>query len=77
MKLDKVSVSNPVRYFEKPPRVMYEASKGYDIDAQALGVVVTRLPNCTVAIDRDEPAVVLIPWALVSEPCAVKEQPKK
>jgi hypothetical protein len=78
MKLDKVSVVTPIRYFEKPPRVMYESKNGYDIDAMPLGVLVTRLPGCKVQIDREEPDVVLIPWSQVSEPCSVaKEQPKK
>jgi len=78
MKLDKVSILRPATYHEQPARHQYESAKGYDITATAIGVVVVRLEGCKVAIARDEPTTVLVPWALVSEPCSVaKEQPKK
>jgi hypothetical protein len=76
MKLESITITNPKRYFEKPPRVMYEASKGYDIEAGPLGVLVKRLPDCMVALDRDEPAAVLVPWHLIGEPCGVPVEKK-
>ena len=77
MKLDEVMVLNPRSYFEKPARVMYERSKGYDLTATSFGVLVERLKDCTVQMDRGEPLTVLIPWPQVSGSCAVsQEQPK-
>jgi len=78
MKLDKVSILRPATYHEQPARHQYESAKGYDLTATPLGVVVVRLDSCKVAIARDEPTTVLVPWVLVSEPCSVaKEQAKK
>jgi hypothetical protein len=78
MNLDKVSVAKPATYFEQPARSMYERSKGYDIVATAAGVLVSRTPECTVRLARDEPNIVLIPWGLISEPCSVSDvQPEK
>jgi hypothetical protein len=79
MKLDKVSILRPATYHEQPARHQYETAKGYDITATPIGVVVVRLPECTVPLAaRDEPMTVLVPWVLVGEPCSVaKEQPVK
>lgn len=77
MKLDEVSVLNPRSYFEKPARAVYKRDNGYDITATPLGVVVARLADCKVQIDRGEPNIVLIPWPQVSGACAVSDkQPK-
>ena len=78
MKLDKVTVLRPATYGEQPPRVWYERAKGYDLVATAIGVVVTRLPDCMVPVGRDEPTAVLVPWPMVAAPCDISpEQPKK
>lgn len=75
MKLDDVQVKagSARRRKSQAERQSYERKHGWDIVAVPLGVMVTRLPECTMPRDEWEPEVVLIPWALVSCPCAVAE----
>lgn len=78
MRLDEVTILKPKSYGEAPVRSRYQRSNGYDLTATAAGVLVSRLPDCKIGKGRDEPDSVLVPWALVSEPCAVSpEQPEK